>query len=467
MHLGRSTVRLFAAQIGRSLVTFFALVVFSQKIGPAAIGIYFLFEALVNVLSLPADFGLRRAVEKRISEGESRGHYLSTTIALKVGLIFLIAIFIFAVRSTIKQYLNADLATLLILAIVIQEFALLTIHVLNAEFRVNETAILRFGQQAFWFGIGFVLLEYGIGFRALIYGLIMSQAITAMWGAYKISITPHRPSWSHVQSLIDFSKFNVVSQFSGHVYNWADLLLIGFFLSKASVGSYEIAWRIATFVAIFSKSISTTIFPQISRWTETGQIDELEELLPQAVFPSLFLVVPAFFGVLVVAKPLLAEVFGPGFSIAWIALIILVFKKIFEAVQVIVGRYLVGMNFPQLAAKSTTVAVLFNIVLNLLLIPKLGIEGAAIATTVSYILDTLLHTKYLSAFLEVRIPYGNIGRITLAGGGMAILIAIISMVVRLNTRPRLIGIVFFGGATYLLIALSFRSIRRDLWTAYR
>ncbi|MFB6186335.1 MAG: oligosaccharide flippase family protein, partial [Halobacteriaceae archaeon] len=132
MNVSKSSFKLTVANIAGTVITFVAITIFSRSLGPKIIGVYFLFEALVSILVIPADFGIREAMEKHISEGYDEQELLSAGIIYKIGVLFFLSLLVVVFRSPINGYLGEDLAFLLIIALATKELALTTTTILKA-----------------------------------------------------------------------------------------------------------------------------------------------------------------------------------------------------------------------------------------------------------------------------------------------------------------------------------------------
>jgi len=468
MNLARSSLKLFAANITGSVLQFLGIAYFARVLGPSPMGVFFLFQALLGIFAIPADFGIRGAVEKRISEGSSQGTFLSSAIVLKLIPISAITLGILLLQPWINNYLGAELAILLAIALILQEAAQLSIVVLKAELRVGETAVLQVARQATWLGVGGIFVNRGLGALALIYGLLAGLFLVLIWGWYKVSVVPNHPSREHARSLYNYGKYNVVSSIGGYFYSWMDVAIIGLFLTQAHVGAYEVAWRVTTIVILLSRSIATAVFPQFSEWSGEGAKDRIEDLIPQVLTPSLILVIPAFFGTLLFSKEILGLVFGTEYTIAWLALIILMFDQVTEAPQVVFGRSLQAIDRPDLAARATIVGVMLNLILNIVLVWKFGITGAAIATMIaSLISGLLLHWIYLSRHLSVKIPYSELFACVLAAVSMTLLLVPVRWLISVNSLIELLFVISLGATIYTVSILLFPSLRSTILSQYQ
>jgi len=259
--------------------------------------------------------------------------------------------------------------------------------------------------------------------------------------------------------LTNYSKYAVLFAVKGHFYSWVDVAVISLFLTQSHVSEYELAWRITIIVILLSRAVGQSIFPQISQWHAEGKKEQIEELISRGTAMSLFLVIPAFFGSLVLSTEILGVIFGEEYATAGIVLIILMGEKLFQGAHVILGRSLQAIDQPKLAAKATVIALVLNVLLNLVLIWKYGIIGAAVATTISFSMNTIIHAKYLSNFVSIRIPYNQIGGMVAASSGMLMCVLVMKMIISADSILSLTATIIIGTLIYILLTLAFPSLR--------
>ncbi|EJN57919.1 flippase [Halogranum rubrum] len=459
MNIAKSSIKVFAGRTTSTIVVFLGITYFARNLGSHQMGVFFLFQALLGMLAIPADLGINGSVAKRISEGEPRGQVLSTALVIKFVPLSALVFGIFLLRTHVNEYVGAEIATLLVVAVILQEFAKLSIEFLSGELRVGETAFPALSKQVVFVGVGVILVTQGLGVFSLVYGIIIGLAVMLLWGAYKSSLSFDRPSISQARSLFDYSKYAFISSIGGYFYSWMDVAVIGFFMTQSDVGVYEIAWRVSAVLMLFSRSISTAIFPQISRWSADDATERIETLLPEVIAPSLLFVIPAFSGVALLSRDILGLIFGPEYTVGWVVLIILASEKLLQAVHIILGRSLQGIDRPDLAARAGIVAMVLNLVLNIVLVLEFGIVGAAVATAVSFVVNSALHAYYLSRFVSIRIPYTRIAGSIVASLGMCLGLIAARSTIAVDTLPRLLAAVFLGVLLYGGFVLLIPSLR--------
>lgn len=462
INLAKSSTKLFFSNIGITGISFIALMFFTRELSQDGLGTFFLFQALLGILSIPADLGLRGAVEKRISELDEPGKVLTTGIVLQILPISLICVIIFVLSNYINQYLGSELAIWLILGIILNNSSEFIIKVLRGELRVGETAILKFSSKATWASGGAILIELGYGPISLVYSLLIGFFVILIWGVHKCSIIPQYPSIDHAQSLYDFAKYNIISSVGNQFYNWLDVTILGLFVPNSHVAAYEIAWRISSILMLVGQSIATSLFPQVSAWDAEGKNKRIERTIPHVVLFTFVFVIPGSFGIFILSSEILSIVFTPEYTIASLALIILATERLFHSAHTIFGRTLNAINHPGLSARAMLISICINIVLNFILVPILGLEGAALATAISFTINLILHVLYLSEFLSLKIPYVDLGWIIFSSIGMSFVVLIIRDAIAINSFSILLVVVVLGIVVYSTLLIAKKTIRVDI-----
>lgn len=462
MDLARSGTKLFIAQLLGAGISFLGVVYFARELGAAEIGMFFLFQAVLGSSAVFSDLGTRAAIEKRISEGEFPGEILTTGIILKIFILAVVMVVLFIFSSSINEYLGANLTLLLAIAIMCKEGGHLMSEVLKGELRVGESAEIMLLNKVIWIGMGSLLIALGYGFYSLVYGIIAGFLAKFVWGWYKISTPFATPSVSQAYSIWEYAKYAILPSLDEYSHNWVDLLLIGFFLTSAAVGAYEVAWRILTPVFMLTTAIGATIFPQISSWDAKEETDQIEQMLPKAITPSMLLIIPSVFGAGLFSSDILSLLFGEGFEAAALALPILVIGLIPRAIREITGKALLGINRPDLVTRAAIVDIVANIVFNVILIWRLGIVGAAIGTSLSFTVAAGLRWYYVDQYLTVKIPYREIGWCTLSSIGMFLVLLAMRSTMRIETVPRLFMVIGVGVVIYCSFVVLYGPIRRTI-----
>lgn len=462
MNIARTSAIVFSNRFASLIISFLGIAIFARELGAAALGIFFLFQAALSSLQLFTNVGTRISVEKRVSEGEEAADYLTTAILLKLGIIILASIPIFLLSGYIDGYIGLGVTEWLILALILNEFGSLTINVLKGELRVAEAALINLLYTITWIGVGILLVYNDFGTFGLIYAIIIGYLAKLLVGLFAMDTGLGSPSVELAVSLFDYAKYSAIPEIDNYFHSWMDILIIGFILTQAAVGAYEVAWRVAGPVMLVASAIGTTIFPQISSFHSDGKTDEIGTLVSKSIVPSIIIVVPAFLGALLLSTEILELIFGAEFTMAAVALIILIAGKVPRAIRKITGLSLMGMDRPDLVTRAAIVEILTNIGLNIVLIYNFGIVGAAIGTTLSMVLGTFQRVYYLSHLIDIHVQYKQLIWCVLSSVGMYGVLYVIKTGTDITTVPQLLLFVSLGASLYGLFILAYPSLRREI-----
>lgn len=462
MNLIKSSLKLSSSQGIVSIFTFIALAFFARELGAEALGIYFLFQSVKGAIKLISNLGIRSAIEKQISEQKYQDEIFATGVLLRVFLMlpFLFGINIF--RGRISQFIGADVALLLIVAIIIDEMSALLVNVLKGELRVGETAELQVIHQVSWAVFGIILVLVGFEVIGLIYASIIGSLLKTVWGLHKISVSFGMISYRRAKMIISEGKFYFLPNMDSYLYNWLDVLIIGFFLSQAEVGAYEVAWRVSVIIAIFSKALANSLFPQVSMWDASMSYNRIMSVLPKALTASYLLVIPGFFGILALSKEILSIVFAPEFVHVWPVLVILAAGKIIDATRAIVGPTLRGIGRADLSTLAVGISGISNLILNVIFVWKYGLIGAAVATVLATFLRTGVQYYYLQEYHPIVFPSGEFVWLVFSASMMAGLVVFLKQHLLIDSILPLIFVISSGIVIYFGFVLLSPSLRQSI-----
>jgi len=464
MNIARSSIRLFGVKVTNAVVGFLAIAFFARELGPEQLGTFFLFQAVLSVLIISTDFGIRGAIEKRISGGQPPDRVLGTALVLKLPLLLVTAVGVLFFRTRLNGYIGAPLTDFLLVALLLQDASELCKYTLRGELRVSETASIDLARQFTWVGVSVVLILLGFGLAGLIYGLLAGLGVVVVWGGYKLATGLGTPTVPTAKSLGSYAKYEVVLTVGWQIQNWVDTLLIGWFLGQSAVGRYEVAWRVAGITLLLTRAVSVSVFPKISSLDPETEANRIESIIRSVITPSVVIIIPALFGTAFLAGPLLRFLFGAEYVGASLTLVVLVFGMLLNAVQNMFSQALEGLDHPDLSMKTTVTTAAVNFVANVVLIQAFGILGAAIATAIAYGLGLAMHTLFLGRYVRIRIPRFELWWCTLAAVVMAGVLRVITRTFQPTSLVELLGLVALAAAVYVAVVLSSQQLRTKFLT---
>ena len=175
----------------------------------------------------------------------------------------------------------------------------------------------------------------------------------------------------------------------------SDKILLGIYLNAREVGIYSVAATMVTFVGIFLQSVNQIFAPTIAELFAKGEHELLLKLYQTLTKWSLGLTIPLALGIMIFAKPLMG-IFGPDFREGWPVLAIATIGQLVSCSVGSVGLLLLMSNQQNRMVRAQAITMVLTLALNLVLIPRLGLIGAAIATAAT---NTTLNLLW---YLDVR-----------------------------------------------------------------
>lgn len=193
----------------------------------------------------------------------------------------------------------------------------------------------------------------------------------------KVSGTDHE-----VVTMRQMVKYASPMMFSGlmiYLLNWTDIFMLGAIVSENEVGQYNAAYKVASLGMLVITSINIVLAPQISAFFNQGDIGGMKLAVKKATRLIIAFTIPIVGGIIVFADFLLG-LLGKEFIQAKAALILIAAGVMVNAFTGTVDQVLNMTGNQRLLRNITIAGFTINVVLNLVLIPKYGINGAAIAS---------------------------------------------------------------------------------------
>lgn len=167
------------------------------------------------------------------------------------------------------------------------------------------------------------------------------------------------------------------------VNNYTDLIMLGFMRDDAEVGIYRSASQLAVLVVFGLQAFNQILQPQFSLLWNTNRFGELQSLLTVSSRIIFLLALPPAIIFFIFGEMILSVTFGAEFAAGYAALVILATGQVSNAFGGSVGALLNMTGHERETLMGIAVSALLNIGLNIVLIPPLGMIGAAVATACS------------------------------------------------------------------------------------
>ena len=179
-----------------------------------------------------------------------------------------------------------------------------------------------------------------------------------------------------------------------------DNFIIVFFLDLKAVGIYSIAVTITQLVFYVTNSINTIVFPYVSSNLKIIKKDEVILDMVKLSFTSTIIIL---FPLVLAGFYLFPFIFGAEFLESYYIFLILAFGILAESISRVIITWFKGLNKTKELLNISVSCIILNIILNLYLIPILGLKGAAISSVVTYTLRMILILVRFRSFVKFKI----------------------------------------------------------------
>jgi O-antigen/teichoic acid export membrane protein len=208
-------------------------------------------------------------------------------------------------------------------------------------------------------------------------------------------------------------------EFSGIILAVGDRYVIDGLIGEAPLGLYSAAYNLCTYVQmVFVASVGQAIMPIYMRMFDEKGVEETSSFIAGSLRTYALFGAPVIAGLAAVGPELLPTLASEKYASAAGVLPWVIAGMVVDGTNAMVGAGLfIHRKTRRIMAIVLSSAVL-NLVLNLILVPRIGILGAAIATLVSYAVASLAMAIAGRHLLPIRLPWATTARAAIAAGVM-------------------------------------------------
>lgn len=436
---------------------------------PETYGLLYFSISVLGIFGIASGLGLPKSTARYIAEfgasdpGQIR--YILRRSALYIGgLALVVGLAVTLGRGVIADLLGESrLAPFLLFGIgflVLRTYYTYLVSVFQGFNRVTWSAALEglSGVARLGFAVAFVLV--GFGAVGVLLGYIAGFALAVGLGGV-VLLTRFYPQYHEAgefdadldRRLLEYSLPLTATQAAGVIDKKIDTVLVGVLLNPLAVSYYVVGKQVTDFVAIPATALGFTISPTYGEHKASGETELAARIYEESLEYVLLLYVPAAIGVVVVAEPTIRQVFGTGYLGATPVLQIFSLYIVVHAINKVTSDGLDYLGLARDRAVAKMVAALSNFGLNLLLIPILGVAGAAIATVITFSGYTFWNVYTIHQELSLRFRW--IGRVMAknlaVSGGMALVV--LELLPYASTLATLGGVVIAGAVIWAALAV--------------
>lgn len=457
----RHATMFFVSSIGITLIGFLATIFYAHGVGAGILGAYFVFLSYFNILGVITDMGIGYAATQRICEGKDPDRYFTASLVIRGGLFIFVVAGLLLFRDRFADLNASGLFWVLIIAVGLALLQTSVAMSIAASNRLGLAAAATLMNNSARIVVQVVAIFLGFEVFGLVGGLIAGTLLEFLLELNYIDYHLKKFEWSHVKSLFSFSGWVFVINSGTVLFDNANILIIAHFMPASEAGIFGICWTFSIFALFVSTALCNTLYVKVSRWNASGETGTLAASLSRATTYSLILALPMLAGGIILGKQLLYYVYGASFAAGATALIIIIAARVFQSVYQLYSNYLMATDHVRMAVYGLGAGTTANIILSIILVPVLGMTGAAIASLMNILICLIIGGHFLMGIIPIVIERAQVIHIIISTIIMTLTLLACTFLPVQESALTTGAMVLFGALVYFLALLTLDKTLRD------
>jgi O-antigen/teichoic acid export membrane protein len=406
--------------LGLFLGYIFTLLI-ARMYGADTLGVFALSITILTVFSVFGCFGFDTGLLRFVAEYSSQGKpeslkevYIKSLKIVIPSCILLSLILFFSAPLLAKHLFNKETMSLYfrISSFAILPLVLIVLHSssLRGLKKIKEYSLLQevsipFISILLLVSSLFIVKDERIPLTVSVLSLFIVSVFSCTVWLKHADIT----SFSHsnnirLGTILSVSLPMLLSHSSFLILEWTDTIMIGVLRTGVEIGIYNVAMKISILTSITLFAINSIAAPKFAEFYQKGDREGLAKIIHQST-KLIFWSSTSIILVIFLFPSFILGIFGEEFKTALYALLILTFGQFINAISGSVGYILQMTGKQKVFQYIVLTAALLNIGLNALLIPRYGINGAALASMLSMAFWNLSSVLFIRSHLNIMTIY--------------------------------------------------------------
>ena len=388
----KNSFALVAAELIGQVFSFFLILYIARYLGDVGLGKYSFAYAFAGLFFMLADMGLFGLSVRNIAHDKKEtSRYVNNVASLKfiLGLLSL-ALTMFALFFTDNSNEMWLIVLLAGTATFFTTYNKTYVIAFRAYEKMEYEAIVRIIERIIVSLVGIYCLVMGYGLIGVNLAIIGSYFTTLIMFYFISSAKIVRIGFSFdfefwkflIRESIPFWLIGVFE----FIYFRIDTVMLSVMKDYAVTGWYSAAYRIIEVLMKIPVMISAALFPTMAR-LHAESVKSLQVLYQKVTKYLWLLAFPVATGGIILSKEIIGLIYKEQFNNSVLALQILMLAMLFIFVNYFIGNLLMAINLAKVFMISTGICALFNVLINLALIPYFSYAGAAWATVMTEALN--------------------------------------------------------------------------------
>ncbi|TKX85350.1 flippase [Halorubrum sp. SS5] len=387
-------------------------VVAANHLGPTNYGLIVLGWSIINPLAVLILLGFPAALGQRLPRVDNESNLFIETALISISLSIVVTAFLILYSESVVDIMNNPGFDRVFEGFVIVLPFLVGVRLIVGGFRGMEDAtgrlvVQNFGLQGLTAILVIAAVIAGLPPLGLAIAWTGAIALTAIGGLAFLHRRTGIPDLGHFRpfsdlnrtySLLRFSIPLVLSSGVILMLRYGDNVLLGYYTSSEAVGVYDTAYTLGRMLTLVIGAFKFLFVPMFSDLHNQDNPDEMGQLYRTVTKWIVFATTPVFLTFFLFPEFSLKFVFNESFTTGALPLMVLSTGFFIHSTMGLNAGALVAMGQSKLVLLGNVIALVGNVVLNIALIPQLGIIGAAVASVVAYIIMNAFYHYFLGIY---------------------------------------------------------------------
>ena len=418
-----------------------------------------------NIANLGLPYTMVRFLSAEKDKNKIRGSFYSMISVTLLSTLIICGLLLIFRTSIANALFNGNLQILYITAL-ISFFACLNLMLISF-FRtfqqMKKYSLFLILQSYIGVFVCIVLVYLGYHIETVVLGLLSGYVAVFIMMLFMVVgyLGFSRPSYKNLKEELAFAIPTIPNNVSSWVVDSSDKYVISGILGATAVGCYSPGYALGSVLLMFLSPFAVLLPAILPEFYEKGDWGTVDYYMRYSMKYYLLLTVPAAVGMSVLSKPLLLSI--TTYTIATGGYLVTPFVclgAVFMGVYGITNNILILEKDTKILGKLWIIVAIANIGLNILLVPYLGIIGAAAVTLVCYIAAFVVTTIKSSKYHKLPFERNSTIKIIIASAIMGIVVKFLNPVGIINVLIAIIvGIIVYFILIFAMKCIKIEEIR--------
>ena len=396
---------------GISRLAMFLLIIYVARIlGPNQFGVFSFALAFCSLFLIFSHFGLSEIIIRELAEDKENEKKYPAILTLKISLSIFAYLLLFLSSFFISNEMR-KIVWILGIYVLSNNFLIIIYAFFRARQKMKYEAGIKIIQSFLILGMGFILLKYIPSVETLGYVLLGSTLLTILFvlTLFSIFIMPISLSFDFAvwKNFLKLSWPLGLAVAIGVILLRINSVMMGYLGQLTEVGWYNAAYRIVGIAIIFSALMLSSFFPALSKIFKESK-ERAEQIYNLYREITIAIAVPVVVSGIVLSSKIILFLYGASYLPAVLAFQILIGVAGINFLYNPYSMMFVVSNKQKAILIISSITVGINIVLNIILIPRYSLYGAAIATLISYLILLFITFEISRRFIPFNLVYRNL-----------------------------------------------------------